>query len=409
MILSIRKKLIATSAIAVILALTSIFAVVLLTSISQLNNTLDTITDLICMNGGMFPEVNEKISPLPKMYIPSERLITEETQFSTRFFTVWLDENKNVVSENIDSIASLSKKEIDDYGKCAVNKKATRGWISEYRFKVEKVDNGYMAVFVNGNVNRFLTYRLLVSFFLIMIASGMGVLVFVFIISKKIARPIYENYEKQKQFITDANHELKTPLTLILSNLEILEAEIGKNEWLEDIKYEGERMKHLINQLVSLTRMDEDKSDVYFLEFDLTNTVKDMVSEFKPFSEERGKKLNLTVDGTIKYDGNEGDIRKLISILLDNAVKYCDKNGNIDVIIEKKRTPVITVENTCKDTDSIELDKLFDRFYKGDKSRVYDGSFGIGLSIAKAIVQKHSGEITPYTKQNIIGFKITLK
>lgn len=266
-----------------------------------------------------------------------------------------------------------------------------------------------MVVFVNGSINRFLTYKLLLNFFMILMASGLGVMIFIFLLSKKIVKPISESYEKQKQFVTDANHELKTPLTLILSNIEILESEVGKNEWLQDIRYESERMKLLVNQLVSLSRMDEDRSDMDISEFNLTTAIKDTVSEFKSLAEEKDKSLNISVAENVEYIGNEGAVRKLMSILLDNAVKYCDAGGNIDVFLYKKRNPVIIVENTYRDTANIEINKLFDRFYKGDKSRVYDGSFGIGLSIAQSIVQKHSGEITAYTKENKIGFKVIIR
>lgn len=409
MITVIRKKVIVTSAISVILSLVAIYVVVAYTSISQLNTTLDTLTDLIHSHNGVFPDVEKNPAPSPGAFLPENEVVTEETKYSTRFFAVWFDENKNVISENIDFVASLTDEEVRSYGENAVNKRKNRGWISQYRFKKEKTADGYMVVFVNGSIERFLTYKLLLNFFLILTASGLGVMIFIFLLSKKIVKPISESYEKQKQFVTDANHELKTPLTLILSNIEILEREVSANEWLEDIKYESERMKMLVNQLVSLSRMDEDKSDMDSSEFNLTTAINDAVSEFKPLAEEKEKNLNITTAENVEYIGNEGAIRKLMSILLDNAVKYCDAGGHIDVILYKKRNPVIIVENTYKDTANIETNKLFDRFYKGDKSRVYDGSFGIGLSIAQSIVQKHSGEITAYTKENKIGFKIIIK
>ena len=215
--------------------------------------------------------------------------------------------------------------------------------------------------------------------------------------------------EKQKQFITDANHELKTPLTLIMSNVDIVEEELGKSEWLDDIRSEGQRMTKLINRLVSLSRMDEEQNPLQKENFDLTDVVYDVASEFVQLAFENNKILYCLAQPKVMYKGDEAHIRQLMSILLDNAVKYCDTDGEIHIDLTEKHHPVITVENTYADVDNIELDKLFDRFYRADKARTYDGSFGIGLSLAKEIVNKHGGEISVYKKRNTIGFKVELK
>ena len=227
--------------------------------------------------------------------------------------------------------------------------------------------------------------------------------------SKKAVYPVAESYEKQRQFITDANHELKTPLTLILSDLDIVESEFGKSEWIDDMRIEGERMKTLIHQLVLLSRMDEDQANLRICPFDLSNAALDTVSEFQALAFEQKKNLAAQVEPTIEYHGDEGLIRRLLSILLDNAVKYCDDNGKIMVTVKQKRHISITVENTYSSVDSLELEKLFDRFYRADKSRTFNGSFGVGLSIARAIAKNHHGDISVYKKERAIGFKAELK
>lgn len=245
----------------------------------------------------------------------------------------------------------------------------------------------------------------------VLIGSFLAILLIIILISKKAVKPTAEAYEKQKQFVTDANHELKTPLTLILSNVDIVESEIGENEWLEDIRGEGERMGALINQLVTLSRMDEDGSNLSAADFDLSAVALDTVSEFEGLAAERSKALTADVEPDISYCGDEGLIRQLLAILLDNAVKYCDPGGDIVMTIRQKgRGAVITAENTYSDEDNVELDKLFDRFYRADKARSFTGSFGVGLSIAKRIALKHKGSITAYKKDNShIGFKVILK
>lgn len=234
-------------------------------------------------------------------------------------------------------------------------------------------------------------------------------LILIFLLSKKAVKPIAESYEKQKQFITDANHELKTPLTLILANLDIAEAELGKNEWLDDIRAEGHRMTELVNQLVALSRMDEEGQPLNITEVALDNLVGDTFAEFEPLAKEREKHITASIDKEISYLGDEALLHRLIGILMDNAIKYCDQGGEITVNLHRGRKILLTVENTCAAVDELELNRLFDRFYRADKARKFTGGYGVGLSMAKAIVEKHKGEISAYKKDAThIGFKIVL-
>ena len=234
--------------------------------------------------------------------------------------------------------------------------------------------------------------------------------------SRKAVKPIAESYEKQKQFITDANHELKTPLTLIMTNIDIVSAEIGENEWLKDAKSEGKRMNCLINQLGILNQMDENASkktkNTKQSEnpFNLSAVLEEITSKFISAAKEKGQKIKIHICPDTTYVGDEEAIKKLIFILLDNAVKYCDEGGTIEIKLQQKRHAVIIVENSYYEVDNVQLDKLFDRFYREDKARTASNSFGIGLSIAKAIVNERRGEISAYRKDGkTIGFKVILK
>ncbi len=162
-----------------------------------------------------------------------------------------------------------------------------------------------------------------------------------------------------------------------------------ENEWLSDIRSEGERMSALVNQLVVLARMDEDKTNLEMQSFSLSDMIMDVISEFQMLAQERGKSLEAQIDSRVDYVGDETAVRRVVSILLDNAVKYCDDGGRIRLRLEKKKHP------------------LFDRFYRADKARTFTGGFGVGLSIAKAIVTQHRGEINAYKKDTgHIGFKV---
>lgn len=409
MIYNLQKRFIKITAFSIGLVFVLIFMIIYLISTFQLNDMMDGLTDLLSENEGRFPDERNPSADSSQAF--RNIFFSPETKFSIRFFTVWLNENGEIVQKNTDYISSVSETEIQNYTKQVIDKETERGWIEGYRYKKAVTEYGELIVFVNGETGRGMTYHILYTVFLVLVVILLLILLLIIFISKRAVRPAAEIYEKQKQFVTDANHELKTPLTLILSNLDIIESESGKSEWLDDIRSEGERMGELIHQLVMLSRMDEDTSDVEKYEFDLSAMVTDVVSEFENLSVEKQKNLSAAIDPLILYKGDEGLIRRLVSILLDNAVKYCDLEGSIHVkVYEKGRHPVIIVENTYRDIDNLELNRLFDRFYRADKARTFSGNFGIGLSIAKGIVKKHRGDLIAYKKDiAVIGFRATLK
>ena len=267
---------------------------------------------------------------------------------------------------------------------------------------------GTGVVFVDGSMSRSSLMQSTTIAGLVLLGCAALVLLLIILLSKRVVKPIAESYEKQKQFITDASHELKTPLTLILTNLDIAESELGKNEWLDDIRSEGHRMTELVNQLVELSRMDEEQP-LNISEVAFGQLVADTVSEFEPLAIERGKHINASIDKEITYLGDEAPLHRLLGILMDNAIKYCDSGGEISVNLHKGRKVILTVENTYTAVGEIELHRLFDRFYRTDKARKFTGGYGIGLSIAKSIVEKHKGEITAYKKDAAhIGFRVVL-
>ena len=409
MIYSLRRKFILISTISVFSVFLVIFVIMCVMNHMQLNHTMDTLVDAIVSNDGVFPKHDEFGRPFPNGGSPHMDIITKETPFSTRFFTVWLGKDNRITKVNVEAVFSITEAQAQKYVEDALEKNGERGWVSDYRFRMFQSESGRAMVFVNGEMNRMMSNRFLLTALLVLVGSGVAVLVLIIIISKRAVHPVAESYEKQRQFITDANHELKTPLTLILSNLDIVEAEFGRNEWLDDMRSEGERMGTLINQLVTLSRMDEDHANLCICPFDLSNAVLDTISEFQALAAERKKDLAAKVEPSMEYHGDEGLIRRLLAILLDNAVKYCDDGGKITVTVYKRRHPTIIVENTYGGVDNLELERLFERFYRVDKSRAFNGSFGVGLSIARAIAKNHHGDITGYKKEQMIGFKVELK
>lgn len=272
------------------------------------------------------------------------------------------------------------------------------------------------------------------------------VFVMIYFFSGKILKPVSESYEKQKRFITDASHEIKTPLTIIDANTEVIEMMEGENEWTISTRKQVARLTSLTEKLVFLSRMDEEATKLEMLEFSLSDAILDTAEPFKAIARTKGKKLTIDVTDGILYTGDEKTIRQLVSILLDNAMKYsgCSSVSFEKSNINKKnlnktsqtqndcvtttgdtapeieltmrpsgKTRIITVWNTVDETANIKKgrqDMLFERFYRTDTSHnSKTGGFGIGLSAAYAIVKAHKGKITAESKDGrSIKFTIVL-
>ena len=412
MIYRLQRRFILISTVAVLSVIALVFGVILALNISSMNRNMDILADRVSEGGGKFPGAFDKI-PFPDKTPPRNEqtfdFITPETPFSTRHFTVFFDKKGKVDQTFTESIYAIDEETAIEYAEKVMDDGEERGWISNYRYKVFSTEKGYGVVFVDGSMSRSSLMQSTTIAGFVLLGCAALVLMLIFLLSKKAVKPIAESYEKQKQFVTDANHELKTPLTLIMANVEIAELELGKNEWLDDIRAEGHRMTELVNQLVALLRMDEEGQPLNITEVALDNLVGDTVAEFEPLARERGKAITASIDKGISYLGDEALLHRLVGILMDNAIKYCDQGGEITVNFHSGRRIILTVENTYAAVGELELNRLFDRFYRADKARTFTGGYGVGLSMAKAIVEKHKGEIIAYKKDAThIGFKVIL-
>lgn len=228
---------------------------------------------------------------------------------------------------------------------------------------------------------------------------GYGIMaVAVCFLAGKFVRPVAESYEKQKQFITDAGHEIKTPLTIISANIDVLKMDTGdENECLEDIQEQVKRLADLTNDLVYLARMDESADSLQMIEFPVSEVILDTAEQFQTPAQTQNKEFSLHIQPMLSMRGNPKAISQLISILLDNALKYSPEGGPISLSFAKQnRKLVLSVENLSASPLTEEsLHHVFDRFYRADASRNSEtGGYGIGLSMAQAIVTAHNGKIT---------------
>ena len=282
--------------------------------------------------------------------------------------------------------------------------------VDKYRYKKETVNDYTYIAFVNVTresemVNHFLWVSILVSGLSFLVLGGLIVLA-----SFIIFKPSEQAYQKQKKFITNASHELKTPLTIINTDLEIIEMDNGANEWTDSIKDQVNRLTVMTNQLVTLSRLDESNKENYPFEmFSLSEIVNKSIEAFIPLYEKQGLSLKYDISEDVDVKGNESLINQLIYILLDNANKYAKDKGEIFVSLSKnnKNQTLLSVSNDIEEDSQIDVEQLFDRFYRAPTAKT-SGS-GIGLSIASEIVKLHKGQISAHIENNKIYFEVALK
>ena len=322
--------------------------------------------------------------------------LTEETPFESRYFSVTLDEDGSIVSYDFTRIAAVEEEDLDELSETVVASARQTGFWKQYRY-VRYTDNGTAKLLFLDcgrsleNAHTFLLFSVLVS-----LLGLAGVLLLVVLLSGRVIRPVQESYEKQKRFITDAGHELKTPLTIIDADISVAEMESGPSEWLDDVKAQTKRLAGLTNDLIYLSRMDEGQADMQMIDFPLSDMVTDVVQSFRARAQIEEKTLTASVEPMLSCFGDEKSLTKLVTILLDNAVKYAKEKGDITVSLHKKSKFLeLAVQNDADSVDPASLPHFFDRFYRADSSRNSSrGGYGIGLSIAQAIVTAHKGRIS---------------
>ena len=333
---------------------------------------------------------------LPSAQLPRDGSFTAETPYSTRYFVLRYQDDGTLVQADLQSIASVTEEDITPYLAAAVAHGAGYGSYGSYRYYVTRTGEGRnMAVFLDG-------YQQLRSVGLVLLwslaadaACILLVVVLVVLLSRRAIDPVVRSAEKQKQFITDASHELKTPITVISTCLRVLEMETGKQKWIDKAQAQTEKLTALVNALVTLSRMDEGVSPLKMEPFPLSEAVADTAEPFRELAQSKGHSLVLKIAPELTYKGDEYAIRQLVSILLDNAVKYARAGSAITLTLEKTRRGVaLRCRNGSDPIPEDTLAKLFDRFYRADPSRnAATGGFGIGLSIARSIAEAHRGSI----------------
>jgi len=324
----------------------------------------------------------------------SRRSFTMETPYETRYFSVTLADDGSILASDTEQIAAVSAAEAESITISLYAAGKTDGYYVNYKYIAQPVNEGVQYVFLDCTTDRtaaadFLETSILVSL------GGMAVFFFlVLLLSGWVIKPMAASYEKQKEFITNAGHELKTPLTVIGSCTDVLEMEQGENKWLSGIRTQVGRLGMLTQELVELARLDEGRT-VEKEEFDLSAAVQEELELFRVSAEGRGHKLSLDIQPGILYRGNQSALRQLTAILGDNAVKYTAPGGEISFRLAKKGRKVFLVgTNPAEGLEQGDQSRFLERFYRGDVSHSSETrGYGIGLSLAASIVASHDGSI----------------
>lgn len=401
MIRKLRIKLVLVSMLSLLLVLTVILGIVGVLNYRKIVADADSVLAILQEHDGSFPTGDHKGDGLFSIDGPprDSRRFSPELPYESRYFSVFLTESGDVVSVNTGKIAAVDTSTAIDYAREAVSAGRSRGFVGDYRYTTYTAGDEIHIIFLDygREMSSFRTFLLTGTG--VSIVGLLAVLLLLIFFSGRIVKPFSENYERQKQFITDAGHELKTPLTIIDADAEVLEMDLGGNEWLNDIKAQTKRLAQLTNSLILLSRMEE-KPQTEKIEFPISDLAEETVETFQALARTRNKNLTAQIQPVLSMCGDEKAIRQLFSILLDNAVKYSDDGGKIEITLKKqKNTIYLSVFNTVESISRESLPHLFDRFYRTDKSRnSKTGGYGLGLSIASAIVTAHKGKITASTQ-----------
>lgn len=382
----IRIAMLAVTSVLVLLCVTVNVGMYVSTD-SQLNRTLSMIGE----NAGKMPEKPPE-NEMRRGRLP-DKPFNEETPFATRFFVLRYTDSGELLSANLDKIAAVNEENVDTYLKLAQKKKSGSGYTSGYKYLIKKTENGEnIAIFLDCYKETQSMYRVLLFSVLATAVCILLVFLIVRFLSKKAMEPVEKANERQKQFITDAGHELKTPITVIATSLKVLEMENGKQKWIDKAKAQTEKLTELVNSLVTLSRMEESEP-LHMAHFPISDTVRETVESFRDFSEEKGHPLTVEIEPDLSFCGDEYYVRRLISILMDNAVKYATPDTPILFCMKKtKKGVALSTENDCENIAPDDIHKLFDRFFRADQSRnTATGGFGIGLSIVRSIAEAHGG------------------
>lgn len=411
MIQKLRRKFVAVVMGATALILLVVFVVLI---ISTKTGMARQSRQLLEMALGEEPRREAQGFPGEKNAPPEKRPLEGGLQERSPCFTVWVDGEGAVTLEDRAALlfSGLDPQEIQELAQTAAKLPESSGVLSAYRLRYARRERpgGVQIAFADTSMERSAMEQLIKSSLLI---GGLTLLAFFgagLLLARWAVRPVEQAWEQQKQFVGNASHELKTPLTVILSNADMILAHPGESElrWAENIKAEALRMKALTGDLLSLARSEDPAGSVPAEPVDLSCLVTDCVLSFEPAAFENGRSLTYQTAPGLTLSGDPAGLSRLCGILLDNALKYSRPGGKICVELEPAgRSARLSVSNEGEPIPPEELSRIFERFYRADASRHSEG-YGLGLAIARQIAERHKGKIWAESCEGTNTFRVLL-
>lgn len=380
---------------------TIVLGVIILFAILNYNNTINAATSMLDRFDNFFRMPNDERT---------------QTNAGDNKMEIDLSETYTYMIKNgkiIDSIGNKNE-DIEQYVYDAYKQNKEKGIVGNYVYKVRtsKMKDERATIILMEDENVVTRIKFI---YIYAISGSIISIIIAYAISKKVSnmivKPVKETMESQKRFISDASHELKTPLAVIEANADVLESNIGKSKWMEYIQSEIASMDKLINNLLFLAKVENVKELKEKENFDLTQEVKMTASMFESMAYERKVKIEEKIQENVNFNGNKEDIKQVLSVLIENAIMHTKENGKIVVELNKEKgTTVLQVSNEGEEIPKEEREKIFERFYRIDKSRNRkEKRYGLGLAIAKSIVvEGYNGKIGVDCKDGITTFKVTL-
>ena len=371
---------------------------------SQANNTIDAILDA----GGNVPTRENYHG----------EGFQEEASYGLRFFTVSFDNKGNVIDIDVSHVNLIGKEEAIAISEVAADpdRIVGLGQYENYMYKEGPTENGSMVVFLDcsfqlENVNKVTTNTLILTVLALVVAF-----IAVFAFSKRAIKSEIENANRQQKFMTNASHELKTPIAVIRANTELTEMLSGETEWTQSTLNQVDRLEGLVRDLMTIVRGEERESaEQQLSDVDVAAVVGKAVDSFKGMAQQNGKNLETSLADGVKLRGSEASIEQLTCLLVDNAIKYCDEGGSIDVSLSPGLLGLLghgctlSVTNDYAEGADVDYRRFFDRFYRADESHENQQGYGIGLSVAESICERYHGSIKASWKAGKITFTCVLK
>ena len=405
----LQRKFMVLSTLVLLLVIGVVGGVVYWIATGILMSQTSVLVNLIFDNDGTLPSHDSDFDSTQERFLA----LNVESIHEARFFSAkQTDEGIEIVATHI---AAISEEDEIALAEKAFERRGSEGRISIAGNRIlhyarRSMDDDSVMVVMIDSTSRYGLVRLVMMY---MFALWLTVLILYVIVmghfSKKLIHPFIENDEKQKRFITNASHELKTPLAVISANTEMTEVLGGKSKWTESTRRQIKRLQTLIEDLVVLTRLDEMKESE-LTDVDLSAVVAESSEPFRSVAENDGKRFTADIAPDIRIKGDKRGLQQIVSILLDNAVKYCDANGAITVRLESRargKGAKIVISNTYVDGKDVDTSRFFERFYRQDESHNSEKSgFGIGLSMAKEITERMKGKLRVNYSGDTISFTV---